>query len=66
VGPVGAAIGGGVGATLSALIGKANARVIGKVGATAADSQKAADAIERVLAKKNAKSGALARLLFGQ
>jgi len=66
MGPVGTAIGGGIGASLSDLIGASNAKIIGKVGATAADAKKAADAIERVLAKKDAKSGALAKLLFGQ
>lgn len=48
-GPVGAAIGAGIGGGLSDALGAANSRVIGKVGATAANANETAAAIQRYM-----------------
>lgn len=66
-GPLGGYAGAGIGALLPEAAQKVTGRIASRVGEGAADSRKAADAIERTLKSKNHKTAqkALERILFG-
>ena len=66
-GPLGGYAGAGIGAMLPEAAQKVTGRIASRVGESAADSRKAADAIERAMKSKNPKAAqkALERILFG-